>query len=62
MEKKYSKFKFWECLRCKYVWISNAKLKGIKPKFCPNCKSPYWDIPRKRKINTLILSSIIKRL
>jgi hypothetical protein len=36
------------CLRCGHIWVPRAdKL----PKVCPNgeCKSPYWNKPRKEK-------------
>lgn len=46
------------CLRCSYEWPERRPLKrdksGLKitevlkitPKFCPDCKSPSWNIPR----------------
>lgn len=45
----------FKCLRCNHEWIprvSMQELEGIikdKPRICPSCKSPYWDIPRKDK-------------
>ena len=30
------------CKRCTHEWIKRS---DRKPKRCPNCKSPYWDIP-----------------
>ena len=43
----------FQCTRCKHIWMPRHGVKE-KPKVCPSCKSPYWDIPRrsrgKRKI------------
>ena len=36
----------YECLRCGHTWVPR---KEDKPRQCPNCHSPYWDIPRKEK-------------
>lgn len=34
----------YTCLRCGHEWPPRkAKL----PKWCPKCKSPYWDKPRR---------------
>ena len=33
------------CLRCGHTWVKRIE----KPKFCPRCRSPYWDTPRIRK-------------
>jgi len=33
------------CRRCGYVWESRIS----RPRFCPRCKSPYWDKPYKYK-------------
>lgn len=33
-----------KCLRCGTTWNPRTT---TKPKNCPNCKSPYWDKPRK---------------
>lgn len=35
------------CKRCKHIWIPRA---NKKPKVCPKCKSPYWDIERRNKV------------
>lgn len=37
-----------QCKRCGYgtgdhPWIPRVE----DPKVCPNCKSPYWNVPRK---------------
>jgi len=33
-----------ECNRCKHKWATK-----INPKYCPKCKSPYWNKKRVRK-------------
>ena len=33
----------WECSRCGHVWVSRE---DAKPRVCPRCKSPLWDVPR----------------
>jgi predicted Zn-ribbon and HTH transcriptional regulator len=38
----------WKCERCEHVWLPREKDK--KPLVCPKCKSPYWDTPRKVKV------------
>lgn len=36
-----------KCYRCGHEWLSrNSK---EKPAVCPNCKSPYWDRPKRVK-------------
>ena len=37
------------CERCKHVWVPREYKAKEKPRVCPRCKSPYWDIPRKTK-------------
>lgn len=37
----------YKCLRCGHTWIPRT---NNKPKVCANCKSPYWDRPRKKDI------------
>ncbi len=45
----------FHCLRCDYKWIPRVDMKQLKgkiidkPRICPNCKSPYWDLPKKNK-------------
>jgi hypothetical protein len=39
------------CHRCKNTWYPRTP---EKPKVCPACKSPYWDIPRKNKQEDII--------
>jgi len=36
----------YRCERCRHEWIPRNW--ENKPKVCPKCKSPYWDIPRKK--------------
>ncbi len=38
----------FRCERCKHEWIPRTKIKE-DPIICPNCKSPYWNIPKKNK-------------
>jgi predicted Zn-ribbon and HTH transcriptional regulator len=34
------------CLRCGYVWVTRM----IRPpRECPDCKTRYWNIPRKEE-------------
>ena len=35
----------FQCERCGHKWIPRGK---EEPSVCPNCKSPYWNKPRKR--------------
>lgn len=39
--------KVWKCDRCGHEWLSRN---NDKPLRCAGCKSPYWDIPRKKEI------------
>lgn len=32
--------------RCGHEWLPRNK--GDKPRVCPKCKSPNWDLPRKK--------------
>lgn len=34
-----------QCKRCGYKWTPRISDKPIE---CPDCKSRYWDIPKKR--------------
>lgn len=58
MEKDYIIKKIinaFKCLRCSHEWIPRVGMEELlgtikeKPRICPNCKSAYWDIPRKEK-------------
>ena len=35
----------WLCERCGHKWLPREV--DMEPKRCPNCKSPYWNRPRK---------------
>lgn len=37
----------YKCERCGHQWV--PKKIGNNPRVCPNCKSPYWDVPKKVK-------------
>ncbi|MFH1307336.1 MAG: hypothetical protein ABIH72_00610 [archaeon] len=34
------------CERCTHKWIPRNLQ---EPRVCPKCKSPYWNVPRKKK-------------
>jgi hypothetical protein len=36
----------WKCERCEKEWIPRDAEK--EPRFCPYCKSPYWNKKRQR--------------
>ena len=36
----------WSCRRCGHKWIPR---KADRPVVCPECKSPWWDKPKKEK-------------
>lgn len=38
----------FKCERCDHEW---APRKEGKPIICPKCKSPYWNVPKKNKLN-----------
>ena len=40
------KIRILNCNRCKHEWATRNKK---DPKYCPKCKSPYWNKPRIRK-------------
>lgn len=35
----------FRCERCNHEWIARIK---EDPVICPKCKSPYWNLPRKK--------------
>ena len=43
------------CLRCGHKWIPRVSMEELegeikeKPRICPNCKSAYWDLEKKKK-------------
>ena len=38
--------KGYECTRCNHQWVPRDK---DRPRVCPKCKSPYWDIAKRKK-------------
>ena len=36
----------YQCERCAHRWVPRDD--DIEPKVCPKCKSPYWNVPRKK--------------
>jgi predicted Zn-ribbon and HTH transcriptional regulator len=46
MSERTVRVKEYTCERCGHTWMPR---KQEKPKVCPNpqCKSPYWDRPRR---------------
>lgn len=40
--------KGYQCERCDHKWIPHKKSK--LPTICPKCKSPYWNVKRKRDV------------
>ena len=40
----------FKCDRCGHEWVARDSAK--EPWVCPKCKSPYWNIPRKRNATT----------
>ncbi len=44
MPKTTITFDAWKCTRCPHVWPNKREKKPIR---CPDCGSPYWDIPKK---------------
>ena len=42
----------FRCERCGHEWVPKDINK--EPKVCPTCKSPYWNVKRKKeKLNTV---------
>lgn len=46
MEERMEKVNIWKCKRCGHEWIPRKK---EKPRFCPKCRSIYWDTPKINK-------------
>ena len=40
------KIEGYKCERCGHIWAPRVE-REEKPRVCPKCKSPYWDIPRR---------------
>jgi len=38
----------YQCERCSHKWVPREDSQN-KPRVCPKCKSPYWDVPRKER-------------
>ncbi len=56
--KAHIKLAIFRCLRCGHEWLPEPKRHpdgtivrdfSKKPKVCPKCKSPYWNVPRGQK-------------
>ena len=47
------KLKGYECERCNHKWIPRSK---ETPVICPECKSPYWNKPKKHKSKKIKLN------
>ena len=41
--------KGYRCERCAHPWVPRMLR---HPRICPKCKSPYWDVPRKKSRTT----------
>lgn len=41
------KVKQYTCLRCSYKWLPRKEVRSI---ICPNCKTPYWNKPRRETV------------
>ena len=39
----------YRCLKCGHEWIPNSP--GKTPRVCPQCKSAWWDQPKRQKPN-----------
>lgn len=37
----------YKCERCEHKWVPRSY--DNEPRVCPKCKSPYWNLPRKRR-------------
>lgn len=36
----------YKCERCGHEWIPRDLKR--RPRVCPKCKSPYWDVPKEK--------------
>ncbi len=43
----------FSCERCNHIWAPRLDSRKM-PLVCPGCKSPYWNIPRQRKVKGVI--------
>ena len=39
--------KGFKCLRCGHTWVPRTD-KDKEPRVCPECKSAWWDVPKKK--------------
>jgi Zn finger protein HypA/HybF involved in hydrogenase expression len=42
----------YKCERCDHTWVPRNH--DDEPRVCPKCKSPYWNVPRKKKSNVIL--------
>jgi predicted Zn-ribbon and HTH transcriptional regulator len=45
----------YRCLRCGHEWLPHKLRVGELPhipRVCPQCKSPYWNVPRRNPKDT----------
>jgi DNA-directed RNA polymerase subunit RPC12/RpoP len=47
MPRKERTVTIWVCNRCDHEWQSRT---DEEPTVCANCKSPYWDKPRRNAV------------
>jgi predicted Zn-ribbon and HTH transcriptional regulator len=44
------KIEGFQCERCGHKWVPRDI--QIEPRVCPKCKSPYWNIKRRPKVES----------
>lgn len=54
------KLEGYKCERCEHVWLPRETTEGM-PTICPDCKSPYWNKPRKSELTQARMSFQNKR-
>ena len=43
------KVKGYQCNKCNHIWKDRKRQHDTpKPALCPSCKSPYWDLDKKK--------------
>jgi hypothetical protein len=40
----------FRCGRCQHEWVPRDPDSNEEPRYCPKCKSPYWNKPRRYKV------------
>jgi Zn finger protein HypA/HybF involved in hydrogenase expression len=40
--------KGFQCERCRHKWVPRE---DEQPRVCPKCKSPYWNVARRKGFN-----------